>query len=97
MRQPLTIEQIRSAPKVLLHDHLDGGPRPATVIELARETGYRSRPSYDEAALAEWFTTGAARHDLALYLEPLTHTVGAAQTTAALIRRARGGRHGLAA
>ncbi|HLT15639.1 MAG TPA: adenosine deaminase [Acidimicrobiales bacterium] len=89
MRQPLTIEQIRSAPKVLLHDHLDGGLRPATVIELARETGYRSLPSYDEAELAEWFTTGAARQDLVLYLETFTHTVGVMQTKDALIRVAK--------
>ncbi len=41
----VTRETIRSAPKVLLHDHLDGGLRPATVIELARETGYRGLPT----------------------------------------------------
>ena len=36
MPTPLTEESIRRAPKVLLHDHLDGGLRPATVVELVR-------------------------------------------------------------
>jgi hypothetical protein len=41
-----TLEQLRQAPKVLLHDHLDGGLRPATVIELAAESGYRNGSTY---------------------------------------------------
>lgn len=89
MRQPLTLEQIRTAPKVLLHDHLDGGLRPATVIELARETSYEDLPTYDEGELAAWFTEGAARKDLDLYLETFTHTVGVMQTKDALIRVAQ--------
>ncbi|MFP5257002.1 MAG: adenosine deaminase [Acidimicrobiia bacterium] len=89
MRQPLTLEQIRTAPKVLLHDHLDGGLRPATVIELARENGYDALPSYDEGELAAWFTQGAARKDLDLYLETFRHTVGVMQTKEALIRVAQ--------
>ena len=89
MRQPLPLEQIRTAPKVLLHDHLDGGLRPATVIELARETGYDGLPTSDEAELAAWFTEGAARKDLDLYLETFTHTVGVMQTKDALIRVAQ--------
>jgi adenosine deaminase len=86
MRQPPTPEQIRRAPKVLLHDHLDGGLRPATVIELAQETGYGGLPTTDEAELAAWFTAGAARQDLVLYLETFAHTVGVMQTKDALIR-----------
>src|SRR5687768_10935365 len=86
MRQALTLDQVRRAPKVLLHDHLDGGVRPATVIELARETGYDALPSYDEAELTTWFTTGAARQDLVLYLETFAHTVAVMQTKDALIR-----------
>src|SRR3546814_596790 len=89
MRQPLTLEQIRQAPKVLLHDHLDGGLRPSTVIELARETGYDDLPTTDEAELAAWFTAGAARQDLVLYLETFAHTVGVMQTKDALIRVAK--------
>jgi adenosine deaminase len=86
MRQLPSVEQIRRAPKVLLHDHLDGGLRPSTVIELARETGYAGLPTTDEADLAAWFTAGAARQDLVLYLETFAHTVGVMQTKDALIR-----------
>lgn len=86
MRYTPTVEQIRRAPKVLLHDHLDGGLRPATVIELARENGYDGLPTTDETDLAAWFTVGAARQDLVLYLETFAHTVGVMQTKDALIR-----------
>src|SRR5262245_58590585 len=48
-------ETLRAAPKVLLHDHLDGGLRPATVIELAREQGYAKLPTVDADELARWF------------------------------------------
>ena len=41
----LTLDQIRAVPKVLLHDHLDGGLRPVTIIELARAIGYDELPS----------------------------------------------------
>src|SRR3990170_1445579 len=86
MRPPLTLDQIQRAPKVLLHDHLDGGVRPATVIDLAREVGYDALPTYDGGELTTWFTTGAARQDLVLYLETFTHTVAVMQTKDALIR-----------
>ena len=86
MQHGPTLEQLRTAPKVLLHDHLDGGLRPATIIELARETGYDALPTTDEAALAAWFTEGASRQDLVLYLETFAHTVGVMQTKDALIR-----------
>jgi len=89
MRQALTTEELRRAPKVLLHDHLDGGLRPASVIELAAETGYTGLPTTDEAELARWFTEGAARRDLVLYLETFEHTVGVMQTKDALIRVAQ--------
>ena len=82
-----TPEQIRRAPKVLLHDHLDGGLRVGTVIDLAREAGH-TLPSTDPDELATWFTEGAYRHDLDLYLETFEHTVGVMQTKDALIRTA---------
>jgi adenosine deaminase len=84
-----TLEAIRRAPKVLLHDHLDGGVRPATVIELADQHGYQGLPTTDGAELADWFTRGASRKDLVLYLETFQHTVGVMQTRDALVRVAR--------
>jgi adenosine deaminase len=86
MQRRPTLEQLRRAPKVLLHDHLDGGLRPGTVIELAREVGYDALPSTDEQDLTDWFTAGAARQDLELYLETFTHTVAVLQTRDALVR-----------
>jgi adenosine deaminase len=77
---------IRSAPKVLLHDHLDGGVRPQTVIELASEYGYRGLPTTDVHDLATWFNRGAKRNDLVLYLETFAHTVGVMQHRDAIER-----------
>ena len=56
-----TVDEIRRAPKVLLHDHLDGGLRPQTVIELADETGYPDLPTTDPAELSTWMRRGADR------------------------------------
>ena len=81
-----TLEEIRRVPKVLLHDHLDGGLRPRTVVDLARETGYDGLPTSDVDELSEWFRAGAARGDLGLYLEGFAHTVGVMQTRDALVR-----------
>jgi adenosine deaminase len=80
-----SLDQVRRAPKVLLHDHLDGGLRPTTVIELAREVGH-TLPTTDAGELARWFTEGAYRHDLDLYLETFEHTTGVMQTKDALQR-----------
>ena len=77
---------IRRAPKVLLHDHLDGGLRPQTVIELAAEIGYRELPTTDPDELAAWFTSGADRKSLELYLEGFRHTVAVMQTRDAIER-----------
>jgi len=86
MSNPLTLEQIRRAPKALLHDHLDGGLRPATVVELADQTGYLDLPSTDVDELARWFRTQAHSGSLVRYLEPFAHTVGVMQTPEALHR-----------
>lgn len=82
----LDLETIRRAPKVLLHDHLDGGLRPSTVIELASEIGYRELPTTDPDELARWFTSGADRKSLPLYLEGFRHTVAVMQTRDAIER-----------
>lgn len=82
----LAIDTIRRAPKAVLHDHLDGGLRPASVVDLARETGHGALPTTDVDALAEWFRRGADRKSLELYLETFAHTVGVMQTPEALAR-----------
>jgi adenosine deaminase len=81
-----TAEQIRRAPKVVLHDHLDGGLRPGTVVELARETGYGSLPYNDADKLGSWFREAADSGSLERYLETFAHTVGVMQTEDALRR-----------
>jgi len=85
-RAGLDEETIRAAPKVLLHDHLDGGLRPATVIDLARECGYAGLPTADPVELGKWFTRGADRRSLELYLDTFAHTVAVMQTREALTR-----------
>jgi adenosine deaminase len=80
-----TADEIRRAPKVLLHDHLDGGLRPATIVELAATVGHRL-PSTDAGALGEWFTQAAASGSLERYLETFAHTVAVTQTAEALHR-----------
>ncbi len=85
MPTPIDLESIRRAPKVLLHDHLDGGLRPATIVELARKQGH-ALPAEEPDALATWFHRGADRLDLGLYLETFQHTVGVMQTAEALTR-----------
>ncbi len=85
MRRP-TLDDIRRAPKVLLHDHLDGGLRPTTVTELATEVGYGGLPSNDPDNLAQWFTEGAFTHDLVGYLRGFEHTVAVMQTRESLER-----------
>ena len=82
----LTLDQIRAAPKVLLHDHLDGGLRPATIVELALDIGYNDLPSTDPEVLAALMTGAARRGHLELYLEPFKHTVAVMQTPEALTR-----------
>lgn len=82
----LTEKIIRSLPKVLLHDHLDGGLRPQTVIDLAKDIGYDKLPTKDSGELQKWFQRGAQRGSLPLYLEGFAHTCGVMQTEEALER-----------
>jgi adenosine deaminase len=77
---------VRKLPKVLLHEHLDGGLRPATVIELAVQIGYQELPATDAAGLAAWFHRGAQRGNLTEYLEGFRHTIAVMQTAEALER-----------
>ena len=82
----IPLETLRAAPKVLLHDHLDGGLRPGTVIELARDVGYGKLPTVDPAELAGWFRASAASGSLALYLRGFAHTIAVMQTPDAIER-----------
>src|SRR4029453_8791919 len=81
-----TLDQILRAPKGVLHDHLDGGLRPLSIIELAAETGYDRLPTPDPKQVRDWFLSAADSGSLELYLETLAHTVGVMQTPAALSR-----------
>lgn len=83
-----TRDQIAAVPKVVLHDHLDGGLRPATVIELAERIGY-GLPSDDPVALGAWFVESADSGSLERYLETFDHTIAVMQSAEALERVAR--------
>ncbi len=83
----MAIEQIvKSAPKVLLHDHLDGGLRPQTIIDLAKETGYGKLPTSNPSELGEWFHRGANKGNLVEYLQGFEHTIAVTQTKESLER-----------
>jgi adenosine deaminase len=82
----LPVDVVRRAPKALLHDHLDGGLRPQTIIDLALEHGYDALPTTDADALAAWFVEAADSGSLVRYLETFAHTVGVMQTRPALVR-----------
>src|SRR5829696_3143720 len=81
----LSLDDIRRAPKVLLHDHLDGGLRPATILELAVEIGH-PLPAATPEALGDWFVAAADSGSLERYLETFAHTVAVMQTAEALRR-----------
>jgi adenosine deaminase len=76
----LTRDLIEKAPKVLLHDHLDGGLRPATILELARDIGYTALPTSDPDDLSQWFIADSPGSDLVRYLEGFAHTTTVMQT-----------------
>lgn len=81
-----TEQIIRTIPKVLLHDHLDGGLRAQTIIELADELDYKKLPTKDPKKLAEWFHRGANKGNLVEYLQGFEHTTAVMQTREGLER-----------
>ncbi len=76
---------LRALPKALLHDHLDGGLRPRTVLELADAVGYDGLPTDDLDELDAWFVQGRGG-SLERYLEAFRHTVAVMQTPEAVRR-----------
>jgi adenosine deaminase len=97
MPTALDHDSIRRAPKVLLHDHLDGGVRPATVLDIAQQIGYDGLPATDEVALSHWFRDASDSGSLERYLETFAHTVAVMQTAEGLFRVAREAAEDLAA
>ena len=97
MPSPLTPETLRRAPKVLLHDHLDGGLRAGTVVDLADAAGYPDLPTRDPEELAGWFLGAAHSGSLVRYLETFGHTVPVMQSREALVRVAQEAAEDLAA
>lgn len=84
----ITEEIIRTVPKVLLHDHLDGGLRPQTIIDLADDLNYKKLPTHDKDELAEWFHVGANKGNLVEFLKGFEHTTAVLQTKEGLERAA---------
>src|SRR5690606_13415897 len=73
---------------VSLHDHLDGGLRPQTIVELAAEVGH-TLPAEDPEVLRAWFSESADSGDLVRYLQTFDQTLAVMQTAPALTRVAR--------
>jgi adenosine deaminase len=85
----LSVEEITAAPKVLLHDHNDGGLRPQTMIEMADEIGYDKLPFNEADRLGKWFFEACSEGTLELYLETFEHTISLMQTPEQIIRVGR--------
>ena len=87
-RKP-TLAEVIALPKALLHDHLDGGLRPQTIIEIADDIGYDKLPTRDPEKLADWFQDACNSGSLVRYLETFDHTIAVMQRWEDLIRVAR--------
>jgi adenosine deaminase len=80
---------LKSLPKVLLHDHLDGGLRPETIIEIAEEIGYKNLPTHKPTELADWYQDACDSGSLVRYLETFDHTIAVMQREQDMIRVAK--------
>jgi adenosine deaminase len=78
---------LRRLPKAVLHDHLDGGLRPATVVELAETVGH-TLPTTDPDELAAWYFDAANSGDLVRYIATFEHTLAVMQSREGLLRTA---------
>ncbi|MGV9457036.1 adenosine deaminase [Streptomyces sp. NPDC003635] len=79
------LDVIRRLPKAVLHDHLDGGLRPATVVELAATVGH-TLPTTDPDELAAWYFEAANSGDLVRYIATFEHTLAVMQNREGLLR-----------
>jgi adenosine deaminase len=79
---------LRTLPKVSLHDHLDGSLRPATIIELAEAEGIEL-PVLDAEGLGKWFADQSNSGSLVEYLTTFDLTCAVMQTREGLTRVAR--------
>lgn len=89
---PMTeaLAMVTPLPKVVLHEHLDGGLRPNTVVELAQQCGYSDKlPTTDSDELGKWFYEAGDSGSLVTYLSAFAHTCAVMQTAEALTRVAR--------
>ncbi|CAL9600617.1 Adenosine deaminase [Streptomyces sp. enrichment culture] len=84
-RPRIDTDTLRRLPKAVLHDHLDGGLRPATVVELAEAVGH-TLPATDPDALAAWYYDAANSGDLVRYIATFEHTLAVMQTREGLLR-----------
>jgi adenosine deaminase len=82
----LNFDQIKTLPKAVLHDHLDGGLRPETVAQLAVTEGYANLPTNNPVEFAKWIKDACDSGSLETYLETFAHTVGVMQSYAAIER-----------
>ena len=85
MNRTLPRHALKRLPKVVLHDHLDGGLRPATILELAGQHGYGDLPTSDSLELADWFHQSGVG-SLERYLRSFSHTIAVTQTAESLER-----------
>ena len=79
---------ITALPKVSLHDHLDGGLRPQTIIDLGREIGLEL-PAETADELGQWFADKSDSGSLVEYLKTFDLTTAVMQTHDGLVRVAR--------
>lgn len=88
IRLPGSDIPVAELPKVSLHDHLDGGLRPSTIIEIAAEIGLEL-PATEPQALADWFLASCSSGELVDYLKTFDITIAVMQTAENLQRIAR--------